>query len=129
RPATDAYATVLSDFQRLPPGPERWDSAAFEPTLRDLQERFRATNTEEGTVMATMLAYVIEDASTSGRREIITEFRSSPKVQELFSRAVLERDATQGLTATACSPGANALPATPGPVVTLTGVFSRGAAA
>ena len=64
-----------------------------EPTLHDFQRRFKATNTEEGAVMATVLAYVIDESSTSGRREILSEFRNSEDIRSLFEQAVRERDA------------------------------------
>jgi hypothetical protein len=43
--------------------------------------------------MATVLAYVRDQASTSGRREILLEFRTSQHIRDLFERAVREREA------------------------------------
>jgi hypothetical protein len=43
--------------------------------------------------MATVLAYAIDEAYTSGRGEILAEFRNSDKVLRLFERAVVERNA------------------------------------
>src|SRR5262249_7168310 len=57
RPPILAYQTVLNDFVRLEPGAERWDDPAFAPVLSDFKRRFRGTNTEEGLVMETVLAY------------------------------------------------------------------------
>lgn len=108
KPPSAAYSATLADFMQLPSGPERWDSVEFEPVLVDFQRRFRLTNTEEGTVMATTLGFVIDDARTSGRREMIARFRTSPEVQQLFDRAVLERDAANGTAIAACRPGAAA---------------------
>jgi hypothetical protein len=42
--------------------------------------------------MATVLAYVRSEAASSGRREILDEFRTSEHIRELFERAVMERD-------------------------------------
>lgn len=93
RPPTPAYATVLSEFLALNRKPEEWDSPAFVPVLRGFERRFRATRTEEGTVMATMLAYVSQEIMTSGRGEILETFRNSPEIRRLFEQAVLERAA------------------------------------
>jgi hypothetical protein len=95
RPASAAYWSVLNDFLRLQTTDERWDDRAFEPVLREFRQRFAETNTEEGDVMATVLAYAIAEAYSSGRSEILAEFRTSDKIQRLFERALRERDATQ----------------------------------
>jgi hypothetical protein len=95
RPASSAFASVLNAFVRSDQTPEQWDHPSFEPALRDFQRRFKATNTEEGTVMATVLAYVIDESSTSGRREILSEFRDSDDIRHLFEQAVRERDAAR----------------------------------
>ena len=107
RPATTAYATVLADFLELESGPERWDDPSFETVLREFQRRFRATNTEEGAVMATALAYVIDETYASERAAILAEFRASGEVQRLFDRAVRERDALNRPENVACSPNAD----------------------
>ena len=60
RPASPAYAAVLDEFLRLEPGAERWDDPAFAPVLADFKRRFRETNTEEGRVMETVLAYAMD---------------------------------------------------------------------
>jgi hypothetical protein len=108
RPASPAFAGVLNDFVRIEEAPERWDSPAFERVLRDFQRRFRDTKTEEGTVMATVLTYVIEDAATSGRREMLADFRTSDDVRRLFDRALVERSAFRTSNAAAvlraCAP-------------------------
>ena len=90
RPASPAYATVLNDFVRLDGSVQRWHEPSFQPTLRGFQERFDGTNTEEGTVMATTLAYVIGDLSTSRRPAILNEFRTSPRILRLFQQGVRE---------------------------------------
>jgi len=93
RPATSAYTTVLNDFVRLEASPEHWDDASFEPTLEEFTRRFRATRTEEGTIMATVLTYVLHESTTSGRRDILRDFRTSDEIRELFERGVRERTA------------------------------------
>ena len=93
KPATAEYAALLNEFVRLDASWEEWGTAAFEPTLREFERRFRATRTEEGTVMATVLAYVISESSTSGRREILARYTESDEVRDLFERGVRAREA------------------------------------
>lgn len=93
RPVPDSFASVLNDFVRLDATEDQWDDPSFEAVLRGFQARFVETNTEEGTVMATVLAYVINDARTSGRSAILAEYRTSEEVRRLFERALQERDA------------------------------------
>jgi hypothetical protein len=95
RPPAMSFASTLNDFVRLDVGEEQWDDPSFEPVLREFQRRFAQTNTEEGTVMATVLVYVIDESRTSGRRAILDEYRASQSVIRLFDRAVLERDAAR----------------------------------
>ena len=92
RPPAPAYLTVLDDFLRLDAGAEQWDDPAFAPVLADFRRRFRNTNTEEGTVMDTVLAYVMDQAYTSGRRTLLSDFRRDEKVQQLIERGVRELD-------------------------------------
>ena len=97
RPPSEAFATTLNDFLRLDVGALRWDDPAFEPVLREFQGRFAATNTEEGTVMATVLAYAIDETYASRRGAILADFRDDQDVRRLFDRAVLERATAEGL--------------------------------
>jgi hypothetical protein len=90
RPAPASFAAVLADFLALDAPAERWDEPAFERVLSDYQRRFRQTNTEEGTVMSVMLAYVLEEVRSSRRGAILQEYRSSPRVSRLFGEAVTE---------------------------------------
>jgi hypothetical protein len=92
RPPSPMYLTVLDDFIRLDAGAEQWDNPAFAPVLADFRRRFRNTNTEEGTVMATVLAYVMDQAYTSSRRTLLSDFRRDEKVQRLIERGVRELD-------------------------------------
>jgi hypothetical protein len=92
RPPGAAYVAVLDDFMRLEAGAERWDDPAFAPVLADFKRRFRETNTEEGVVMETVLEYAMDQAYTSPRRALLSEFRSSGQVRRLIERGVLELD-------------------------------------
>jgi hypothetical protein len=95
RPASAAYAAVLDEFLALDATVEQWDDRSFEPVLQGFQQRFRATRTEEGAVMATVLEYVMNDAYTSERGEILAEFRDSDEVRRLFERGVIAREASR----------------------------------
>ena len=90
RSPSPEFASVLDEFVQLDAGVQRWHEASFEPTLRGFQRRFTETDTEEGTVMATTLAYVIGDLRTSRRAAILDEFRTSGRILELFQRGVRE---------------------------------------
>ena len=90
RPPSPSYLAVLDDFMRLDSGLEQWDDPAFARVLKDFKRRFKETNTEEGVVMETVLAYAMDQAYTSSRRTLLTEFRSSEKVKWLIERGVLE---------------------------------------
>ena len=94
RPPTPEYAAALNDFLRLEGGIERWHDVTIEATLRTFQDRFLATRTEEGSVMATTLAYVITDLRTSRRAAILEEFRTNGRILDLFKQGVQELGAT-----------------------------------
>lgn len=96
QPPDFGYTSVLNDFLRLEVSPEEWDDPSFGPVLREFERRFRATGTEEGTVMATVLAFAREDAHTSRRREILADFRSSPRVLHLFQEGLAARESARG---------------------------------
>jgi len=99
RPADAAYAAVLDAFTRLEPGPERWDDPSFAPVLADFRRRFRETNTEEGIVMDTVLTYVMDQAYTSSRRSLLTDFRRNDRVRQLIDRGLIELGAGRDLQA------------------------------
>jgi hypothetical protein len=48
RPATPAYAAVLSEFVGLELSIEQWDSVSFDAVLTRFRKRFQATAPEEG---------------------------------------------------------------------------------
>jgi hypothetical protein len=93
RAAPAAFVAVLDEFMRLEPGPERWDDPAFAQVLAEFKRRFGATNTEEGAVMETVLAYAMDQAYASPRRSLLAEYRDSAIVQSLIARGTHERDA------------------------------------
>ncbi|MGE4056701.1 MAG: transglycosylase SLT domain-containing protein [Vicinamibacterales bacterium] len=90
RPTPPAFAAALNDFVRLDASVEQWHEPEFEDRLRDFQRRFSETKTEEGTVMAAVLAYVIGDLRTSRRAEILEDFRTNGKIRDLFERGLRE---------------------------------------
>jgi hypothetical protein len=90
RPPDASYSAVLDDFVRLDGNPERWDDPSFAPVLGAFQRRFTETNTEEGTVMATVLAYAMDQAYTSSRRALLTEFRRNEEVRLLIAQGADE---------------------------------------
>jgi hypothetical protein len=93
RPMSEAYAEVLQDFLELDVPLARWDSRAFDPVLIDFRDRFEATRSEEGSVMATMLTFVLQGQRTSRQGEILAEYRASDRILRLFDRGRVERDA------------------------------------
>jgi hypothetical protein len=92
RPAVPSYVAVLHDFLRLTPGPEQWDDPSFAPILEEFKRRFKETQTKEGVVMETVLAYAMDQAYTSSRRSLLSEFRRSEHVRRLIRRGALELD-------------------------------------
>src|SRR6185436_3451743 len=95
RPADPSYAAVLDEFVRLDADPERWDDPSFAPVLSQFQRRFSATHTEEGTIMATVLAYAMDQAYASPRRTLLSEYRDTEQVRELIAGGVLELERGQ----------------------------------
>lgn len=83
RDASREYMELLDEFTGLEVTPQEWDSRAFATTLRRFEERFRATGTDEGIIMATVLSYVRRDAA-GPRAEILATFRTSDKINSLF---------------------------------------------
>jgi hypothetical protein len=93
RPAPESFQAILDEFVSLEMPLEEWDSQAFDATLQRFRTRFAATRSEEGSVMATMLAYELQIRQTSKQRQILAEFRDSVRIRQLFDRARRERDA------------------------------------
>ena len=99
RPASDGYAAVLDAFVRIKAAPEDWDQPSFERTFREFERRFRATKTEEGAIMATVLAYVRLESLSSPRRNILAEFENSEEIRDLFERGLHEPGTVAALLA------------------------------
>jgi hypothetical protein len=90
RAPSPAYVDLLTEFLALDVPAERWDEPRFESTLRDFQRRFERTNSEEGRVMAVMLAYVAEETRTSRRGPILREFRDNGRMAQLLAQGAAE---------------------------------------
>ena len=93
RPPSAEYASVLNEFVRLDVSLEHWDRREFDTVLHDFRKRFKATKTEEGSVMATTLAFVLQDQRSSRQAQILAEFRTSARILRLFERGRRVRDA------------------------------------
>ena len=89
RPASATYVSVLADFAELDVAIEQWDSPSFDAVLGRFSKRFEATGTEEGAVMATTLAYLLEERRSNRQAQILAEFRSSQRIAQLFEGARL----------------------------------------
>lgn len=85
-----SFSAALDAFLQLESGVQRWYEPSFELVLDEHRRRFEATGTEEGTVMAAVLAYVTSDLRASRRAAILDDFRSSGRILELFNRGVAE---------------------------------------
>jgi hypothetical protein len=92
RPANPAYLAVLNDFVRLDASLDQWYDVRFRATLREFQRRFSDTGTEEGRVMATVLAYVSDEMYTSRRTQILAEYGGSSRIHELLEQGVRQRE-------------------------------------
>ena len=93
RPPSAAFASILNEFIRLDVSLERWDRREFDTVLHDFRKRFEATDTEEGSVMATTLAFVLQDQRSSRQAQILAEFRTSARILRLFERGRREQRA------------------------------------
>jgi hypothetical protein len=90
RPPDPSFSAALDAFLQLESGVQRWYDPSFELILDEHRRRFEATGTEEGTVMAAVLAYVTSDLRTSRRVAILDDFRSNGQILDLFNRGVAE---------------------------------------
>ena len=86
RPPSAAYASILNEFLRIDVSLLEWDRREFDSVLHDFRKRFEATDTEEGSVMATTLAFVLQDQRSSRQAQILAEFRTSARILRLFQR-------------------------------------------
>jgi hypothetical protein len=102
-PASRAYTALLDEFVRLDVSPDEWDSASFDPVLERFRARFAATASEEGTVMATTLGYVMQDRRTTRDTGILAEFQASERILRLFQQAQQERNSFRGANVSAAA--------------------------
>jgi hypothetical protein len=98
KPPSPEYMAVLYDFMKLNRPPEEWDDPSFEPVLTEFADRFRATDTEEGDVMAAVLEYFMDEAYSSRRSAILADFRSSDHIRTLFETGLREVEAERGVS-------------------------------
>lgn len=97
-PPSAEFASVLYDFLRIEHPSERWDDRSFEPVLTEFQRRFEETGTEEGSVMAAVLGYFMDEAYRSRRAAILADFRASERIRALFEAGVEELEAARAST-------------------------------
>lgn len=97
RPAPPRYVEALNDFVRLGATTEEWNDPAFDQVLREFRRRFEETDTEEGTVMAAVIGYVMQEMPSY--RRILARYRSSDSVRDLFERGVERRRQAQAAAA------------------------------
>lgn len=93
RPAPEDFNAVLLDFFQLDAPLEAWDSPDFEPVLQEYRARFRATESEEGQVMDTVLGYVIQEMPLVHRH--LSAYRTDPQIESLFERGIQLREAEE----------------------------------
>lgn len=93
REPSTAFTSVLNEFVRLDAAADQWHDPSFERVLRRFERRFAATRTEEGSVMTATIAYAIQEMYSSGRVEILQDFKTSEQIRDLFDRGVREREA------------------------------------
>jgi len=85
-----AFDSLLREFLEMRHPVERWEDPTFEPVLRSFERRFAGTGTEEGKIMGTMIAYLIQESFQSGRPRILAAYRSDPEILRLFEQGVAE---------------------------------------
>ncbi len=92
-PPSPAFASLLQEFLSIGLPPERWDEPVFEGTLRSWRDRFAATGTEEGAIMATVIAFVMQESFGNSRGQILADYRTDPQILRLHEQGVrdLER--------------------------------------
>jgi hypothetical protein len=94
--APDAeYLATLDEFMRLDEhyAVEDWYDGSVFGDLGNFEARFRATGTEEGIVMATMIAYLMGELGDGRQLEILTEVRSSERALRVLEQGVERREA------------------------------------
>ena len=92
RAAPPAYLHVLDDFLELQESfnVEDWSDGSIFAALRSFESRFRATESEEGIVMASVLAFVIADMNAGKQHEILERVRGSEQANHILAQGVVE---------------------------------------
>lgn len=91
RPPEPAFVQTLAEFMQIDLALHEWDDPAFGEVLREFRTRFARTDSEEGVIMATVLAWVMEETWSSRRGRILDEFRSDPEILRLVREGMRER--------------------------------------
>jgi hypothetical protein len=86
RPPTPDYWNELREFARLDErySLDQWHDGSVLDELSAFETRFRATGTEEGEIMATVIAFVIGELEDGRQMEILAGFRSSERARQLL---------------------------------------------
>jgi len=92
KPADPGYAAILDEFLRLDRSVDGWHDPAFRRVLSDFRRRFADTGTEEGRIMATVLAFVDGEIFSVRRNQILAEYRGSSRIIGLIERGIRERE-------------------------------------
>lgn len=82
-----AFASLLDEFSAIDLPADQWGSARAGAALKEFEQRFRETGTEEGDVMATVLSYVRRE-SAGPRARILANYRNSEAILDLFEQGV-----------------------------------------
>ena len=90
RAAPPAYLHTLDDFLELQENfnVEDWNDGSILAALRSFETRFRATESEEGIVMASVLAFVIADMNAGKQHEILERVRGSEQANHILAQGV-----------------------------------------
>ena len=95
RPPSPEYSAVLGDFARLTEefDAEDWHDGSVFAELSEFESRFRATNTEEGAVMATVIGFLLGELSDGRQQRILAELRVSERARALREAGMRQRQA------------------------------------
>ena len=82
------YLHTLDDFLGLQESfnVDDWNDGSIFAALRSFETRFRATGSEEGIVMASVLNFVIADMSAGKQHEILTRVRDSEQANHILAQ-------------------------------------------
>jgi hypothetical protein len=95
RRSNPAYASALNELLATELSLDEWNAPAFDAELEQLRHHFLESRSEEGAIMATVLAYVLEERRESAHGAMLQDFRTSDRIQQLFDAARQARDASK----------------------------------